>query len=152
MRSVKAQQIWAYGLASGVVLASLTAACTAVSSVPKPLSYLEVQQPTEVWVIRKHNDTTYRISQPRLQGDTLIGFSLPTETSPMALYQEIPLTDVRQMRAKQSAPVRTAAVLVGLGTVSYVVYSQLVGGGGNGPKQGPGQIPCDCDFDEVCAC
>lgn len=127
------------------------AACSHVSAVRQPLGYMASQNPLEVWVIRRHNDSIYRIAQPRLQGDTLIGFSLPRPGDPVVKYQEIPLQDVRQMRARQSAPVRTAALIAGIGGVAFLAFRELVGGGGNGPKVAPNNF-CDCDFDEVCAC
>jgi len=152
MKNPKLRSTMVARLVACSTVVTLAAACTAVSSVHKPLSYLQTSSPTEVWIVRRHNDSVYRITQPRLQGDTVIGFSLPRPGDPITKYEEIPINDVRQMRAKQNAPVRTAAVLVGLGTVSFIVYKNVVGGGGSGPKLGPGQPPCDCDFDEVCAC
>ena len=153
MMNAMTRHVLACGLVASAAIGSM-AACTAVSSVHQPLNYLTTEQPTEVWVIRKHNDTTYRISQPRLQGDTLIGFSLPSETAPITQYQEIPLTDVRQMKAKQAAPIRTAVVLVGLGTLGFVAYEEFVGnasGASNGNHTG-GVNFCECDFDDVCVC
>jgi hypothetical protein len=127
------------------------AACSHVSAVPQPAQYMAAETPLEVWVIRRHNDSLYRIAQPRMEGDTLIGFSLPRPGDPLVKYQEIPLNDVRQMRAKQSSPMRTGLLIAGIGGVAYLTYSQLVGGGGSGAKIAPGNF-CDCDFDEVCAC
>ena len=142
--------ILAYTLAAGMGLVSF-AACSHVTAVHQPLQYLQVQSPIEVWIVRRHNDSVYRMAQPRLEGDTLIGFILPRPGDPLVKYQEIPINDVRQMRAKQSAPGRTALLIAGIGGVAYLAYSQLVGGGGSGAKLGPGQL-CDCDFDEICAC
>ena len=140
------------GLAVGGLLASAFA-CTHVSAVHQPLQYLSTSQPIEVWVIRKHNDSTYRITQPRLQGDTLIGFALPGPGSPITQYQEIPLQDVRQMRAKQAAPVRTAALVGGLTGVVVFGYAELVGGSGNGARVPIGTPNfCECEIDDICGC
>ena len=128
------------------------AACSHVASIGQPLQYMSAQTPVEVWIIRRHNDSLYRIAQPRLQGDTLIGFSLPRPGDPLVKYQEIPLTDVRQMRVKQSAPIRTGLLIAGMVGVAALAYNQIVGqAGGSGAKIAPGNF-CDCDFDEVCAC
>ena len=140
-----------YSLAAAGVLVA-AAACTHVGAVDKPLEYLSTSAPEEVWVIRKHNDSTFRISQPRLQGDTLIGFSLPDATSPITQYQEIPLQDVRQMRSKRSAPIRTAVLVGGLTGLAVFSYAELVGGNGSGAPVKQGQYGCDCDFDDVCGC
>jgi hypothetical protein len=150
MNTSSVRRILSYGLAVGMGSLSF-AACSHVTAVGQPFQYMSVQTPLEVWIVRRHNDSVYRITQPRLEGDTLIGFSLPRPGDPLVKYQEIPLNDVRQMKAKQSSPVRTAMLIVGIGGVAYLTYSQLVGGGGTGAKLGPGQV-CDCDFDEICAC
>jgi hypothetical protein len=146
MKSSSKRSMLAHGVAAAVGFMSF-AACSHVAAVHQPFQYLSTRTPIEVWVIRRHNDSVYRILQPRLQGDTLIGFSLPRPGDPITRYQEIPLNDVRQMRARQSSPVRTAALLGGIGGVAYVVYYEFVGGGGSGS---PGF--CECDFDDFCGC
>ena len=151
MNQSSVRSVLAYALAASMGGVSF-AACSHVSAVPQPAQYMAAETPLEVWVIRRHNDSLYRIAQPRMEGDTLIGFSLPRPGDPLVKYQEIPLNDVRQMRAKQSSPLRTGMLIAGIAGVAYIAYSQLVGGGGTGARVGPGQPPCDCDFDEICAC
>lgn len=121
--------------------------CTHMASVQKPAQYLRTETPQEVWVLLRRNDSMYRVSQPRLQGDTLIGFLLPRPGDPITRYQEFPLTDLRQMRAKETSTVRTAALVAGIGGLAYFTYYQVVGGGGSGT---PGF--CECDFDDICGC
>jgi len=137
---------------TGCGLLFSVAACTHVSPVDEPLAYISTTPPPEVWVIRKHNDSTYRITQPRLQGDTLIGFALPGPGSPMIQYEEIPLNDVRQMRAKQPDAARTVALVGGVTGVVVFSYTELVGGSGNGAPIPPGSPGHDCDFDDIIGC
>ena len=129
------------------VLFAVMAGCTHMAQVHKPAQYVLSETPPEVWVMLRHNDSMYRITQPRLQGDTLIGFLLPRPEDPIARYQEIPLTNLRQMKAKQSSKVRTAVLIAGIGGLAYFTYYEVVGGGGNGA---PGF--CECDFDDICGC
>ena len=142
----------AYGMAAAVGLGSLVA-CTTMAPVPKPLQYVNNRTPVEVWVIRRHHDSLFRVSQPRLQGDTLIGFVLPQAGSNgLTQYQEIPLGDVRQMRAKQPAKVRTGALVAGAVGLAVFTWTTFVHGS-NGQRLLPGSDPnCDCDFDSICGC
>jgi hypothetical protein len=133
-----------FGVAMGLV--SL-AACSHVTAVNQPLNYVANKTPIEVWVVRRHNDTTYRMSQPRLQGDTLIGFLSPDGAPPtLTQYAEIPIGDVRQMRAREAAPVRTGLLIAGVTGTIVVAWTQLVGNGAGNPGF------CECDFDDICGC
>jgi hypothetical protein len=141
-----------FGVAAAMGLVSF-AACSHVTAVNQPLNYVANKTPIEVWVVRRHNDTTYRMSQPRLQGDTLIGF-ISANDAPATLtqYAEIPIGDVRQMRAREAAPVRTGLLVAGITGTIVVAWTQLVGNG-NAPGIGPGHPGfCECDFDDICGC
>jgi hypothetical protein len=135
------------GLAGAIGIVAFSA-CSHVGAVHEPLAYMRNTTPIEVWVVRRHNDTIYRMSQPRLQGDTLIGFLLPRPGAPLTQYEEIPLNDVRQMRARQGSPLRTAVLIAGIGGIAFVSYHQFVGGGS---KNGTPTF-CECDFDDFCGC
>lgn len=129
------------------------AACSHVTAVRQPLEYVNAKSPLEVWVVRRHNDSIFRLEGPRLQGDTLVGFVIPT-AGPMAVtqYAEIPIRDVRQMRVREAAPIRTVALVAGLTGSVVLAWSQLIGNG-NAKGIGPGTPNfCECDFDDICGC
>jgi len=119
------------------------AGCTKIAAVKSPLTYVAQQLPQRVWVIRAHNDSVLELFQPRTQEDTLIGFVGGT-------YTEIPIHDVKQVRAQQPARVRTALLSAGISGAVIVEYARLTGGGGNGAAILQGTDTCFCDFDDIC--
>jgi hypothetical protein len=138
----------------GVLVSSLVAGlaaalgCEHVAAVRQPISYVAAQMPLDVWVIRSHNDSVVRMQQPRVQGDTLVGFILSHHDS-ITTYQEIPAGDIKQMRARQAAPIRTIALIGGLTGAFLYVYRTQVGNAGGAPIP-PGADGCFCDFDDIC--
>ena len=141
----------AFILAAGV--AAGTVACSRVAAVQQPITYVAAEAPLEVWFVRRHDDSVFRMEQPRVQGDTLIGFVMPGGDSKTGLtqYEEIPKGDIRQLRARQAAPIRTAALIAGITGGFVVAYEELVGvGGAKGEGIPPGQDGCFCDFDDIC--
>ena len=120
-----------------------SAGCTKIAAVRSPLSYVAQQLPQRVWVIRAHNDSMVELFQPRTEEDTLIGFVGGS-------YTEIPIHDVKQVRAEQPARVRTALLSAGISGAVIVEYARLTGGGGNGAQIPIGSEGCYCDFDDVC--
>ena len=125
--------------------------CTQIAAVHHPIEYVAEQSPQRVWVVRKNNDSVFAIQSPRLQGDTLVGFTLPTGGS-LTRCVEIPGADIKQMRAMKRAPVRTGALVVGTIGVAVFTWHTLVHGS-NGARVLPGSDPwCDCDFDSICGC
>jgi hypothetical protein len=139
-----------FTLAAGVAVGIV--ACSHVAAVHQPVDYVATNSPIEVWVIRRHNDSVFRMAQPRLQGDTLVGFVTPKDApANLTQYAEIPVGDVRQMRARQGAPVRTGLLIAGITGGFIVAYEELVGvGGAKGQGIPPGQDGCFCDFDDIC--
>ena len=107
------------------------AGCSQVNAIRHPIQFVAERTPQEVWVVRRHNDSTFAVQQPRLQGDTIVGFLVPTAQT-LTQYVEIPGTDIKQMRAREPAPVRTGALVAG--TVGALVFTwmQLVHGSGRG--------------------
>ena len=92
-----------------------------------------------------------RIKSPRLQGDTLVGFTLPNPNV-LTQYVEIPGTDIKQMRAKEASHVRTGALVAGSVGLAVFTWTQLVHGS-SGQRIAIGSDPsCDCDFDSICGC
>ena len=126
------------------------AGCTQVASVHHPIEYVAEQTPLQVWVVRRHNDSVFAVQQPRLQGDTLVGFLLPSPNQ-ITQYVEIPANDIKQMRAREPARVRTAALVTGSIGVAVFTWTQLVHGS-NGARIPLGDPNCDCDFDSICGC
>ena len=135
----------------GMVACSVTAgaamlsvvACTHVA--PAPFGYVVGHSAERVWVVRKDNDSTVEVIQPREENDTLMGFA-KDGAGQYSRYVEFGRRDIKQLRAKQAVPIRTAALVAGIAGVAVFGYTQLVGGGGKGVF-----IPCPyCDFDDVC--
>jgi len=135
------------GIARVVGLVGL-AACSQVAAVHHPVQYVAEKTPQQVWIVRRHNDSVYAMQSPRLEGDTLVGFTLPTEKT-LAQYVEIPGMDIKQMRARQAAPIRTGALLLGLTGAFVFVYQKEVGSS-SGAALKQGDDACFCDFDDIC--
>ena len=120
-------------LASAAVLG-----CTHVA--PASFNYVAEHAAERVWVVRRDNDSTVVVVQPREENDTLMGFS-------NGQYVELGRRDVKQLRAKQAAPIRTVALVAGLTSVAVISYQQFIGNKGTSGIF----IPCpNCDFDDVC--
>jgi hypothetical protein len=140
----------ARAVAATVGLAGL-AACSQVAAVHHPIQYVAERSPQRVWVVRRHNDSVFTVQSPRLQGDTLVGFTLPTAVS-LTQYVEIPGTDIKQLRARERSPVRTGALAAGTIGLAVFTWTQLVHGS-SGQRVTPLNDPnCDCDFDSICGC
>jgi len=105
--------------ASLVTLTSL--ACHTVGEVGYPAEFVESKGPTHVWVTRA-DQTTLELWNPQMHGDTLAGF-----VGGRGDYFELPLTDVKIMRASFAAPGRTALV-VGAGVLATAGIFQLLSG------------------------
>jgi len=144
MKPFKVSALASLGLAS-------LAGCSQVAAVHHPIQFVAERNPVQVWIVRRHNDSVFALQQPRLQGDTLVGFTLPTAQN-LTQYVEIPGTDIKQMRARERAPVRTGALVAGSVGVAVFTWTQLVHGS-NGQRVTPGNtFDCDCDFDSICGC
>jgi hypothetical protein len=101
-------KVWRSSLAVALV------GCTKVAAVKSPAPFIETTQPQRVWVTRQNGDTA-EIGIPRVVGDTLFGFR---GTS----FQEIPLQSIKEVRAVQSAPARTAAIVIAASVVAGAAY------------------------------
>jgi len=116
-------------LALGWVLA--TAACTGMRRV-EPGQFIPAHKPELVSVWTKPDRVTF-VSDPRIEGDTLIGLVLQ---EPWA----IPLKDVVRVEAETSDPRRTALLVAGAAASAIGVY--LISSSG----RGGGKIPCLQDY------
>src|SRR5689334_6619468 len=132
--------IW-LSFAAGAAMLGL-AGCTHVA--PAPLGYLTTHEQKEVWIVRADNDSTVRVFSPRAENDTLMGFVGGT-------YEEFGKRNIKQLRAKQTAPVRTALLVIGITGATVVAFNQVfLSGNGSAIAQGVGNNICGCDFDDVC--
>jgi len=84
------------------------AACHSMATIGYPQEYIDVAQPERVWVTR-FDDSVEVITHPVIHGDTLSGFTLSG-------FAEMPISDVKFVRANVAAPVRTV-LLVGAATL-----------------------------------
>jgi hypothetical protein len=93
------------------------AGCTTFGTVPTK-EFITAKRPQQVWVY-KADSSVVLVRGPHFLpgGDTLVGL---VEGS----YQEMPLSDIQQVKATRSAPMRTTALVVG--GVGVVVGTVLV--------------------------
>ena len=128
-------------------LCLLCAACTHVAPVRHPSEFIAANAPPRVWVTQAMSDSVREVIKPHIAGDTLTGLVA-------GLEQHIPLGDLKEMDARQSAPRRTAALIL-LPLASYGLY-EIVSSALNAPYVAPptpaGWDVCDCNVDAVCAC
>jgi len=104
------------------VLAVGLAACKTTETIGYPAEYVSVHSPQFVWVTRP-DDSTLQLFNPELHGDTLVGFD-------KGAYTEVPLADVRIMRAHVLSPMKTALFASGIAIGAAVTVVELTGGGG----------------------
>lgn len=140
----------ARAVVAGVGLLGLVG-CSQVAAVHHPIQYVAERSPQRVWVVRRHNDSVFTIQSPRLQGDTVVGFTLPTAMS-LTQYVEIPGADIKQMRARERSAVRTGALTAGTIGLAVFTWTQLVHGSSGARIQQGSDPSCDCDFDSICGC
>ena len=130
-------------------LCLLCAACTHIAPVRHPSEFITANAPARVWVTRANSDSVSVLTKPHVAGDTLTGLVRGFE-------QRIPLSDVKEMDALQSAPRRTAALVL-LPFASYGLY-EIVSSALSAPYIAPETVgtvgwgSCDCNFDSRCGC
>jgi hypothetical protein len=126
---------WSRGTV-GVALLCL-AACTTTGVVGYPAEYIDSHGPGHVWVTEPDN-TVVELSNPQVHGDTLAGFANGS-------YVEMPLSDVKLMKAKFPATGRTA-VLAGASAITVAALVAVLMGGGSGStcydRATGGVMPC----------
>ena len=110
-------------LAGGLILAM--AGCTTFGTVP-PKEFIMAKRPQQVWVFKADSSVVLMRGPHFLSGgDTLVGL---VEGS----YQEMPLSQIQQVKASRQAPMRTTALVVGgvgaiVGTVVVIKKSNSNG-------------------------
>jgi hypothetical protein len=105
------------------LLALSVAGCTHMTVVPRPTDFLAAKRPARVWVTGPGNSELL-VTHPTVRADTLSGFSQDK-------YFEMPMTDVKQIRARVPAVARTLLV-AGAGVAAFgFVVAQSRGQGGS---------------------
>jgi hypothetical protein len=105
----------------------LAAACTGMRRV-EPGQFIPAHKPELVSVWTKPDSVTF-VSDPRIEGDTLIGVVLQARWA-------IPLKDVVRVEAETSDPKRTAILVAGAAASAVGVFLMSRSG------RGSGEIPC----------
>ena len=100
---------------------TLVAACHTFGPLTSPRDYLAAKQPPRVWVTGSDGSVAV-FEGPKLLGDTLAGFV-------RGEYREVPLAEVKQVSARQSAPGRTRTAIIA-GSVVTIGFMLFVATGG----------------------
>ena len=88
------------------VLTTCMLGCTTFGPV-NPKQYIIARRPAEVWIWKADSSVMLMRGPHFLSGsDTLVGVV-------EGAYQEMPLTDIQQVKASRPAPGRTAALVIG---------------------------------------
>jgi hypothetical protein len=111
-------------------------ACTTVAPVRSPASFIVVTEPQRIWITQADGSIA-QIGAPRVVGDTLFGFR-------GLKFQEIALSSITEVRAVQSAPGRTVAVVLGFGIVAGVSYWKM------NSKASTSQSNCTGNEEDIC--
>jgi hypothetical protein len=86
------------------LIATCLIGCTHIAPVQDPVAYLNERSPRQVWITEASTDSAQLMKQPRFEGDTLVGLVA-------GQYQRVPRAELREMRAVEPAPRRTAALI-----------------------------------------
>src|SRR5207237_7190998 len=114
------RRTWFTRITSALLMTTLTPCTTS-----RPISareYIPISHPSAVYITRP--DNTVEVMQlPKLLGDTLVGYVNGD-------YQEINLSQVKQMNAKVPAGGRTALAVAG-GVLAVAAIGALISGSGS---------------------
>jgi hypothetical protein len=111
-----------------VLGAAAIAACHTFGPIASPRDFLASKQPARIWVTETDGSVAV-FEGPKLVGDTLAGFV-------RGEYQELPLSNVKQIAARQSAPRRTRFSIIA-GSIATIGVVWLIAGGGFGNGSTP---------------
>src|SRR5262245_53820716 len=122
---------------AAILMTTTLAGCTTFGPV-SAREYLPIQHPSNIWITKSDNSVV-KMQAPKLLGDTLVGYV-------NGEFQEMRLSQTKQIQAKRPAPGRTAiaagAVIVGVAAGAALV----IGSGGNACLKWDGGtgtwIPC----------
>ena len=128
-------------VAAGLLAASFDLtipACTTFGPV-NPKQFIIASRPQQVW-LWKSDSSVVLMRGPHFlpNSDTLVGVV-------EGEYQEVPLSDIQQVKASRSAPLQTAALVVGAGAL-VVTSAVLLKKSGNSDTLACAHMPpCVCD-------
>jgi hypothetical protein len=105
---------------------AVATACTSVATVRRPAQFIASRAPQVVWVTTTDNSQVALLS-PRVKADTLGGLAGGVH------YVEMPLSNVRSMRARQPSPRRTLLLVGGLTLGAAALALSAGGGAGSSP-------------------
>lgn len=128
---------------AAVLLGSLFG-CQTIQPVRSPSSYISAKQPTLIWVTNEYNEVV-PVGNPRLDGDNLVGTWVG-----MGDEVKIPLSQARNVEAKQFNPTRTFLLAGSLAAVSGAIIYWVANGTGdpvpcNNPQPGAGVNQGNCN-------
>jgi hypothetical protein len=112
------------------------AACSSVHVVTP--SYVNTNQPNQIWVTRGSGAGEVQMYDPRIEADTLFG--LISESDEIA----VPVSDVRQVRAKRFDLAKTSLLVGGILAIGIAgaVAAGAIGEGNSNPDcVGPNGLP-----------
>ena len=112
-------------MAAAGVLAVGVVGCTSVGVVGYPAEYISMKAPNDIWVTTSQNPNYSELRSPSLHGDTLAGFDAN------GTYVEMPISDVKLMKAKYISTTKTA-IFAGTAAIGSAALLVAVTGT-NGP-------------------
>jgi hypothetical protein len=110
------------------LLLATQGACTTLRAVDSPSAYVEARSPSEVLITRTDGQEV-PLESPRVLSDTVFGFSLAGEET------AIPVAEIRQLKAKQLSPFRTALFAGALAAVTIGLATMVIGQGDPGEPE-----------------
>ena len=113
----------------GALIIAATLGCTTFSAV-HPREYVRSKRPPQVWVYRADSSVVLMRGPHFLAEDSLNLIGLVDGD-----YLELPLSEIRQVKAYRQAPFRTALVVT-VGVASIAGAAILVSGAGSGTETG----------------
>jgi hypothetical protein len=113
-------------------------ACTTFGPV-SPKQFIVASRPQQVWLWKTDSSVVLVRGPHFLPGsDTLVGVV-------DGVYQEIPLSDIRQVKASRAAPLRTAALVIGAGALVITSAALLKKSSNSDTLACAHMPPCYCD-------
>jgi len=122
----------------GLLIATTLSSAACQTMRPIALDELGAMRPALVWVTRADQSVVI-VSGPRVFGDTLVGY-VDGE------FEEMPAADLKQIRMKQRARGKTAA-LIAAGAVGAAAMAYMIFNTGNYVDPGT-NLDCDEDPDK----
>ncbi len=115
---------------AATILLLSQAACSTFRLVDSPGPYVETRSPQSILITRA-DGSALRVEQPRILLDTVFGWT------PNGEEVTIPLSTVKEMRARQISAARTAAFTVALTALTITLATFVIGRGPETPEDPP---------------